>query len=735
MRLQNLPRLSCALMLLAAGHMVLAAPPVLNSRDTDAATRKKAAIRYAQLPIAFELNHGQSNPQVKALARGAGYGLFLTADESVLVLAHSPKKTTVVRTKLLGANPSAQVLPIDRLPGTVNSFIGRDKSKWQTDVPTFAKMKYQGIYPGVDLIYYGNQGQLEYDFVVSAGADPHAIRFAISGAKVRIDAQGDLVMRTDLGEVLHHKPVIYQDIDGVRHSVNGHFVLHGNRATFQLASYDHRRSLVIDPSVNFSTFLGGSGQDEARAVLVDALGNTLIGGYTSSLNYPVAECGVPPVEPCAANPPPYGSYQGGSTDAFFTVIFFQPLNPGGPYGSELFISTYYGGSGSDSLNAFTILQNAFVPTIYAVGTTTSPDIPLTNPLQATLGGGSDAFVAVLNFPNQVSFATYLGGSGNENGNTIALDGLGNIVVGGSTTSTDFPTVNAIQPSSGGGMDGFVASINNVFNAYVYSTYLGGGGADIVNSIVENPYTDVSYIVGQTTSKGFNPAHQSSGATQSAYSTYKAFLTALSSDGQTSVIAPLIFGGNGSTYAKAAAMDPAQNIWVTGYTDSTNFPTMHPLQAANAGGADAFLMQFDPTGALQFSTYFGGSGDDEALALAIVESNQPQSTCTTSLACLFIAGTTNSTNYPVAKPLAGLRGGYDGFVTEFLLNTGSTPKVGYSTYLGAGGNDTITSVSVSRQGSATVVGYTNSAGFPVTPGVVQPTYGGGTDAFVTKINTK
>jgi len=732
MRLHNLSRLSCALMLSAAGHLVLAAPPVLNSRDTDAATRNKAAIRYAQLPIAFELNRGQSNPQVKALARGAGYGLFLTADESVLVLARGLTNTSVVRTKLLGANTSAQVLPIGRLPGSVNSFIGRDKAKWQTDVPTFAKMKYQSIYPGVDLIYYGNQGQLEYDFVVSPGADPHAIRFAVKGAKIHIDGQGDLVMRTPLGEVVHHKPVIYQEIDGVRHSVDGHFVRHANQVSFQLASYDRRHNLVIDPSLVFSTYLGGSVADEARAVIVDAEGNTLIGGYTSSLNFPVQECAVPPVEPCAANPPPYGTYQGGGTDAFFTVIFFQPLNLGGPLGSELFISTYYGGSGNDSLNAFTILQNAFVPTIFAVGTTTSTDIPLTNPLQATLGGGSDAFVAVLNFPNVVTFATYLGGSGNDSGNTIALDGLGNIVVGGSTTSTDFPTVNAMQPTNAGGMDGFVTSINNVYNAYVYSTYLGGAGADSVNSIAENQFTDVAYIVGQTTSAGFAAAHQATGATGSVY---KAFLMALSSDGQTTPIAPLIFGGNGAAYAKATALDPAGNIWITGYTNSTNLPTLHPVQAANGGGADAFLMEFDPTGNLQFSTYYGGSGSDESLAITIIPSNKPHSTCTTSLACLFIAGTTNSTNFPVVTPLEGARGGYDGFVTEFLVNTGAPPRVGYSTYLGAGGDDTITSVSASLQGDATVVGYTNSPKFPVTTGVVQPQNAGGIDSFATKIRTK
>ena len=743
MRITNSVRFSFVILLFAASvrcppsfaasQIGQNGPNILSSKDTDAATKNKAAIQYARMPIAFELNRGQSDPQVKALARGAGYGLFLTSEESVLVLAHGLGKTSVLRTKLVGANTSARVLPVDPLPGTVNSFIGNDRAKWQTDVPTFAKVKYEGIYPGVDLIYYGNQGQLEYDFVVAPGADPQAIRFAIAGAKVRIDSHGDLVMRTKLGEVRHHKPVIYQNIDGVRQPVTGRFVRRAaNEVAFQLASYDHRHDLVIDPTLAFSTFLGGSGTDEARAVIVDSLGDTLIGGVTSSLNYPVALCGTPPVEPCAANPPPYGTYAGGSTDAFFTVIFFQPLIPNGPLGSELFISTYFGGNGSDALNGLAILQNAFVPTVFAVGTTTSTNIPLTNPLQPTNGGGNDAFVAVLKFPNIVEFATYLGGSGNENGNAITLDSLGNIIVVGSTTSTNFPTVNAIQPANAGGTDCFVTKINNVYTGYVYSTYLGGAGTDVANSVADGA-GDVAYIVGQTSSASFGTFRQASGAAGTAY---KGFLAALSSSGQAEVFPTEIFGGNGTTYTKGVALDPGGNIWLTGYTTSTTFPTMNPIQASNAGGADAFLMEYNTSGALEFSTYYGGTGNDEAMGISIVQSNEPQSSCTTTLACLYIAGTTSSTNFPTVNPLQKVnKGSYNGFVTQFLLNTGSAPTVGYSTYLGAGGSTTITSVSAGTQGNATVVGYTNSLKFPVTTGVVQPTNAGGIDVFATKIDTK
>lgn len=744
MRLNILLRSTLVVLLSAASYPVLGGSNAISSQDTDAATKHKAAIQYAQMPIAFELNRGQSSPQVKALARGAGYGLFLTSDESVLVLAHDLDKTSVLRTKLMGANTSARVLPVDRLPGTVNSFIGNDRAKWQTDVPTFAKVKYEGIYPGVDLIYYGSQGHLEYDFVVAPGADPQAIRFAISGARVRIDSHGDLVMRTALGEVRHHKPVIYQDINGVRHAVAGRFVRRRSNAVgFEIASYDRKHDLVVDPSLVFSTYLGGSGNDEARTVVVDKLGDTLIGGVTSSLNFPVAQCATPPVEPCSLNPPPYGTYLGGSTDAFFTVIYFQPATTGGPPGSQLFISSYFGGSGADYLNGIAILEPAYVATVYAVGTTTSTDIPTTNPLQANNGGGQDAFVAVLKFPNVVEFGTYLGGSGSESGNAITLDSLGNIIVAGSTSSTNFPTTNPIQPSNGGGTDAFVTKINSTETGYIYSTYLGGAGTDSASGVVDClPQAlalpvcasgDVAYIVGQTTSTGFAPANHVGPATTT---TTQGFLSALSSDGQTEVFPTQIFGGNGVTHTKGVAVDPSGNVWLTGYTTSTNFPTMNPIQASNAGLQDAFLMEYNSSAALQFSTYYGGTGNDEALGIALVPSGQPNSVCTTTSACLFIAGTTNSTNFPMVTPVQRLNhGGYDCFVTEFLLNTGSAPTVGYSTYLGAGGADVCTAVTAGSQGNATVAGYTTSLKYPVTTGVVQPHNAGSIDVVATKINTK
>ena len=301
--------------MVAATQLMLGGPDIVTSQQTDAQARIKAAALYARMPLAFELNTGQTDPRVKAFSRGSGYGLFLTADESVMVLTRNSGKSAAIRMKLLGAKDS-QVVPTDPLPGTVNSFIGNDRSKWQTNIPTFSKVKYEGIYSGVDLTYYGNQQQLEYDFVVAPGADPQAIRFAVSGAKVRLDASGDLVMHTSLGDVRHHKPVIYQEIDGVRHEVAGRFVKRSDHeVAFAVANYDRQHALVIDPTFSFSTYIGGSGTDTANCVAVDALGDTYIGGSTTSTNFPTN----------GSYPGPYPAFPGaaGSTQAFFSVIFFQ----------------------------------------------------------------------------------------------------------------------------------------------------------------------------------------------------------------------------------------------------------------------------------------------------------------------------------------------------------------------------------------------------------------------------
>jgi hypothetical protein len=680
----------------------------------------KAAALYARLPLAFEVNQGQTSPEVKALSRGSGYGLFLTADESVVVLTPKAGKSAAIRVKMLGAK-TARVVPEDKLAGTVNSFIGNDSSKWRTNIATYSKMRYEGIYSGVDLVYYGNNEQLEYDFIVAPGADPQAIRFSISGANTHIDSHGDLVMHTSLGDVRHQKPVIYQEIAGVRHEIAGHFVKLANREVgFAIADYDRHNSLVIDPSFIFSTYLGGSGADQALTVAVDVLGDTFVAGTTSSTNYPTN----------GKQPGPYPTYPGGTTAAFFSVIFFQ-ANGSGNFGSILFISSYYGGTtGDTTVTAIDILQGSgqLIPTVYVAGWSTASDLPTVNPLQHGYGGGaSDGFVAQLKYPNFLQYASYLGGSGTDGATSLTHDSFGNIIVAGNTSSTDFPTINAIQPTNEGGTDGFVAKFNSTFTGTMYSTYLGGSGADSINA-VSNGKSDALILVGDTTSTFFG--------TPGSTSKYrKAFLTSLSTTGTAGPMIFRLFGGGGVSVATGVAAfggnatctpAAAAAIWVVGFTTSTaGFPVRNPIQATNGGGADAFVQVYEQ-GLLKFSTFYGGTGTDEAKDVAVDGCGNA-----------FVGGLTNSNNFAVVNPVQGtIGGGYDGFIINFKPGASGVPTVNYSTYLGGSGDDFITSIAAgAKGGNATVAGYT-TGNYPTTTGVIQPTYGGGkSDAFVTKINTQ
>ncbi len=720
--------------ILAASQLIFAGPDIVTSQQTDAQAQIKATALYARMPLAFELNAGQTDPRVKALSRGSGYGLFLTADESVVELTGNSGQSAAIRMKLLGAKDS-RVVPTDPLPGTINSFIGNDASKWRTDIPTFSKVKYQGIYSGVDLIYYGNQQQLEYDFVVAPGADPKAIRFAVSGGKVRLDSNGDLVVQTSLGEVRHHKPVIYQEIAGVRHEIAGHFVKRSDHeVSFAIANYDRQHTLVIDPTLSWSTYLGGSGRDLATCVAVDILGNTYVGGTTTSTNFPTdgADAGPYPVFPGAA----------GSTQAFFSVIFFQGN------GNELYISSYYGGTtGNTLVNSIALLQpnGKLVPTVYVAGSTTATDLPTVTPLQASNAGGEDAFVAELEFPNVIHYSSYLGGAGNDSASGITLDSLGNIVMAGSTTSTDFPTTNPLQSVNEGGTDGFVTKFNSTFTGVMYSTYIGGSGTDNINAIADTK-NDALVIVGSTTSEAF-------GKKDTVGPNTKAFLTSLSSAGAAGPMITRMFGGNSASVVTSAtgiayfagntACTPEANpaIWVTGYSNGTNLPaTSNAIQGKNAGGYDAWVQVYFQ-GLLMFSSYYGGSGTDEAKAVGIDGCGNT-----------FIGGLTDSTNFPVTNALQSANaGGYDGFLVNFQPppkwcnetdgkcngTENYPPTVFYSTYLGGTGDDVITGVAVSsKSGNATVGGNTSSTNFPTTTGVFQPTYGGGpADVFLTKIVTQ
>jgi hypothetical protein len=517
----------CSAMLAAQSNTAaLINQPATNKASNglpDPRTQAKILENYGKLPLSFEANRGQTDARVKFLSHGSGYTLFLTDDEAVFSLHGSkangealdaspqlrptvvPTGNAALRMKLVKANRAAKVSGAEELPGKNNYFIGNDPKKWRTNVPTYAKVKYEGIYSGVDLVYYGNQRQLEYDFVVAPGADPRRIQFDVRGAKsMSRDKDGDLVFDMAEGEVHWHKPVVYQEKDGTRQEITARYVLKDkNRVGFEVADYDLRRPLFIDPLV-YSTYLGGSGTDFGTGIAVDSSGNAYVTGFTQSTNFPTMN--------------PLQATYGGGYDAFVAEI--------NPTGSALVYSTYLGGSGDDFGRGIAVDSSG---NAYVIGNTLSTDFPTMNPLQPANAGDGDAFVAQLNpTGSALVYSTYLGGSGYDSGLGIAADSSGNALVTGYTLSINFPTMNPLQPANAGGYDAFVAQLNPSGSALVYSTYLGGSGDDLGYGI---------------------------------------------------------------------AVDSSGNAYVTGSTQSTNFPTMNPFQPANAGSGDAFVAKIAKSAAV------------------------------------------------------------------------------------------------------------------------------------------
>jgi hypothetical protein len=718
-------------------------PALVTPPKSDLTRRVQVSQTYGKLPLHFDANRGQTDERVKFLERGAGHILFLTPSEAVLVFtkreqtkreqtatarlrgarlrpAGGGRVTSVtLRMTFVGANPAPRLVGTEELPGRANYFIGNDPGKWRSNVPTYAKVQYKDVYPGIDLVYYGNQRQLEYDFVVSPGADPNRIRISFQGTdKLEVDAEGDLVLHTAAGPIRQRKPVIYQEVVGARREVSGGYALKGaHQVGFQVAMYDPSRPLVIDPALFYSTYLGGSGDDFGDGIAVDTSGNAYVTGQTASTNFPTT---------AGAAQSTFGGVNGfGYGDAFVTKL--------DPTGSALVYSTYLGGSGDERGNGIALdaAGNAYI-----VGFTNSTNFPTTpGAFQTTYRGGSfDAFVAKLDAAGStLVYATYLGGNSFDFGDAIAVDLAGSAYVTGSTDSTNFPTtVGAFQPAFGGtgplGVgDAFVAKLNPTGSALVYSTYLGGSGDDAGTGIAVDP-TGSAYVGGNTHSTNFPTTP---GAFQSAFGggPFDAFVARLDPVGAVLVYSTYL-GGSGDDEGFGLAIDASGNVYVTGSTTSTNFPTTPGAFQTSFGGVgssgfgDAFVTELNPTGsALVYSTYLGGSDDDAGASIALDTSGNA-----------YVTGWTASSNFPTTAGAfqAALAGGFDAFVTK--LNPTGTTLV-YSTYLGGSGDDFGFGIAVDAlpNPNAYVTGDTASANFPTTPRAFQTTFGGGTDdAFVTKI---
>ncbi len=683
---------------------------------------------YGRLPLSFEANQGQTDRRVKFLARGSGYTLFLTTDEAVLVLREVETEATskrsnldlgvanfdrtqklkpraeVLRMRLAGANCGAKASGLEELPGKSNYFIGRGPKNWRTNVPNYAKVQYKGIYPGIDLVYYGNQRQLEYDFVVAAGADPRAIQLRIEGAEeLRIERDGALVIAIAGGELRLHKPLAYQrrtDGPAAKHFVPARFVLSGkHQVGFEVASYDSRQPLVIDPKMDYSTYLGGSALDEGLGIALDSSGNAYVAGITVSSNFPTTQ----------------GAFETAGCCGFVTKL--------NAAGSVLLYSTYLNGAVSFGIAADPG-GNAYV-----TGGANANFVATSGAFQTTFGGGQfDAFVAKLNPQGSgLVYASFLGGTGNDLGSSIAVDGAGNAYVTGATLSPNFPvTRGAFDTRCGsdgtcnaGFSDAFLTQVNAAGSALLYSTFLGGSLIDAGRGVAVDAFGKV-YVTGSTTSGDFPTT---SGAFQTTFGGgADAFVAKIdpSQLGKASLLYSTFLGGTNIDISSSIAIDTLGNAYVTGATSSTDFPTLNPWQAANAGGKDAFVTKLNAHGsALVYSTYLGGAGDDSGNSISL-----------DGTGAAYIVGQTYSSNFPTKSPVQSTNAGNgDAFLAKFSRTASALQ---FSTYLGGAGLEQGFGIAVDHCGMAYLAGQTVSSNFPTTGGAFQASSAGGSDAFVAKV---
>jgi hypothetical protein len=673
--------------------------------------------RYGKLPLAFESNQGKGAAQF--ISHGSGYTLYLMPNQAVMALrtsADSPHTRTgalnfpsptdgsvALRMKLIGSNPKAPVQGMDQMPGTTNYLIGNDTTKWRTNIPTFAKVEYQNLYPGINLIYRGDHRRLEYDFIVGPSAKPDKIGIQFDGADtMEVESGGDLVLHV-LGKVIRQpRPVVYQEIDGARRMIEGSYVISNkNQVHFGLGPYDRKYSLTIDPELSYSTYLGGYGDDGASGIAVDSSGNAYVTGTTVSSNFPTT--------PDALQP----DFVGGGFHAFVTKL--------NPEGSALIYSTYIAGHGYDNGAAIAVDDEG---NAYVTGSTTSIDFPVTpDAFQTSFHGDSDVFVLKLNATGSaLTYSTYLGGSSWDAAAGIALDKMGNAYVSGGTTSTNFPTTDDAfrNKRAKGSSNAFVSKLNPAGSALIYSTYLGpdSSGYGIALDVDGN-----AYVTGFAGSRSFPTT---SGAFQTKFGgSSDAFVSKLNPMGSALVYSTFL-GGSNYDYGNGIAVDANGNAYITGPTSSTNFPTTpDALQTTFGGGySDAFVSKLNSTGtALVYSTYLGGNGTQFEGGLGIAVD---------ALGNAYVTGATSSTNFPITEDAfqRSLAGYQNSFMTKLNL-TGS--MLTYSTYLGGNGElDAGVGMALDRWGNVFLSGITGSVNFPVTAGAFQTGFGGDfSDAFVSK----
>jgi hypothetical protein len=671
-------------------------------------------------PLIFTQNKGQFSEDVLFRADAGGAAIWFTnnnvylqftrcqpnSSEDLLTmygyrLPPTPDRIEyqLVKTSFVGANQNPEVEGREILSYVSNYFLGSNPENWYTHVPNYHEVIYKEVYPGIDVRYRGNHQRLEYDLIVMPGADPELIEVQYDGVNsLSVDENGELLIATDFGLIREKKPMVYQPDGEARVPVPGEFFLKSaNSFGFVFnTGYDPSLPLIIDPVLEFSTYLGGSGNDYGRGIAVDSAGNVYVTGYLVSSDFPIKNA--------------YDStYNGGSPagyDAFVTKI--------SPHGDSLIYSTYLGGSTGDD-QGFAIALDAN-RNVIVTGVTTSTDFPTEAAVQPTNAGTEDAFICKLaSTGDALIYSTYLGGSDEDGGLGVAVDASGDVYVTGNTASSDFNlSATPYDNSLGGAEDAFASKLNSDGSTLEFSTYLGGSGNDDGVGIDVDAVGN-AYIVGYTSSNDLPTVN----AFDSTYNGGKdVFITRFNSAGDALVYSTYL-GSNKDDVGLAIALDNVDNAHLTGYTFSATFPLVNAYDNTFNGNSDVFVSKLSSTGSsLVYSTFLGGSGGEFGSGIAVDQ-----------FADFCVVGNTSSSNFPVVDPYDGtFNGSYDVFVAYFAQ---SGDSLIYSTYLGSGGFDYAYGVAVDTEQTAYLVGYTGSPNFP-TVNAIQSSPAGGYDAFVTKM---
>lgn len=667
--------------------------------------------------LSFTPNRGQWDSQVLFRADAAGATIWVTptglvqqfirttSQKSAALpgpseFASQETEQLVLRTSLRGAQEIREVIGIDEQASRSHFFIGNDPEKWVVDLPSYSAVYLTGLYPGIDLKLHGKKSQLEYDFVVSPGADVSAISLETSGAQsITVGARGELLVATHFGLLKEDPPMVYQTIDGVRKQIRSRFVKHTDSSYgFQIEdSYDRSHLLVIDPVISYSSFLGGAANDGAFSMSVNGSGEVYVAGYTASSNFPFSTGAFD------------STYGGAAANDCFVSKFSSS-------GGSLLYSIYLGGAALDLATGLFVDASG---NAYLTGYTESGDFPTVSFFDNSANGTWDCFVTKLSpSGNSLTYSTYLGGTLRDRGTSIAVNAAGQAIVCGFTQSTDFPKVaGSFDTSANGGYDAFVTRLASNGASLGYSSYLGGSGDEFGYELTLDT-GGLPIVVGYTASSDFPVASAQQAVTGGG--TSDGFLSKFNAAGSTLSVSTYL-GGTNSDWAEGVTVDKLNRIYLTGITASIDFPIVSAFDNSyNGGNGDYFIRRYTASGStLLFSTFLGGTDIDRGQAIDIDDSNR-----------VVVAGLTVSNDFPTFAALDFAANGLNDVGLVQLDSTGTSLVL--STFLGGSGDDIPNGVFVEPDGlNFYVAGSTNSSGFPQFSGLPSG-YGGLTDAFVTKI---